>query len=150
MITNEPTHIAIVIEAGMIQDVVLEGWGADGPLPKIVVLDYDIGSAPGVSSDRNTIVVNGNPAPAWCHFEKSRRYEAAPSGSMRPSDVFAQTVQFERADKIEKLMLEVLDMQDRVEQFDKSHSDSNGQSLAAQVKAWLPVLTHYLSELEAL
>jgi len=150
MITNAPTYIAIVIEAGTIQDVVLEGWGADGPLPKIVVLDYDIGSAPGVSSDRNTIVVNGNPAPAWCHFEKSRRYEAAPSGSMRPSDVFAQTVQFERADKIEKLMLEVLDMQDRVEQFDKSHPDSNGQSLAAQVKAWLPVLTHYLSELEAL
>ena len=147
MITDDPTHIAIVIEGGMIQDVVLEGWGADGPLPKIVVLDYDIGSAPGVSSDRNTIVVNGNPAPAWCHFEKSRRYEAAPAGSMRPSDVFAQTVQFERADKIETLLQEIVAMYNSVEQFDKGYGPNNCEALHANVKAWLPILKQYLSDL---
>lgn len=147
MITSDPTHIAIVIEGGMIQDVVLEGWGADGPLPKIVVLDYDIGSAPGVSSDRNTIVVNGNPAPAWCHFEKSRRYEAAPSGSMRPSDVFAQTVQFERADKIETILREIVAItQGVIGGIDRGNSQ-NGEALLANVKAWLPTLRQYLSDL---
>lgn len=150
MITDEPTHIAIVIEGGMIQDVVLEGWGANGPLPKVVVLNYDIGCAPGVRSDRNTIVVDGNPAPAWCHLEESRRYEAAPAGSMRPSDVLAQMVQFERADKIETLLREIVAMCNSVEQFDKGRAPNNCEALYANVKAWLPTFKQYLTELEAL
>lgn len=141
MITSDPTHIAIVIEGGMIQDVLLEGCGADGPLPKIVVVDCDIGRAPGVSSDVKTIVVKGKTA--WCYIGSTTLYETAPSGTLRPRYVFDQIDRFERTDRVEQILKEIA----AITQGVIGGNSQNGEALLANVKAWLPTLRQHLSDL---
>jgi len=37
----QPPTIAVIVEGGLVQTTLIEGWPAHQPLPRIVVVDYD-------------------------------------------------------------------------------------------------------------
>lgn len=66
--------MAVVIEGGLVQTIIIQAWPAEIPLPRIVIVDYDI---EGASDDEITrFSIGGDPAEAFCRGEVPQVYEA--------------------------------------------------------------------------
>jgi len=66
--------MAVVIEGGLVQTIIVQAWPAVIPLPRIVIVDYDI---EGASDDEITrFSIGRDPAEAFCRGEAPQVYEA--------------------------------------------------------------------------
>jgi hypothetical protein len=78
--------IAVVIEGGLVQTIIIEAWPAEIPLPRIVIVDYDI---EGASDDEITrFSIGSDPAEAFCRGEVPQVYEAL-ADALSPQVVLA-------------------------------------------------------------
>lgn len=83
----QPPTIAAVVEGGLIQTTLIEGWPAHQPLPHIVVVDYD---KEGARDDELTEFCIGNEIlEALCHVELPSVYEAFDTPALSPRAVLA-------------------------------------------------------------
>ena len=66
--------MAVVIEGGLVQTIIVQAWPAEIALPRIVIVDYDI---EGASDDEITrFSIGSDPAEAFCRGEVPQVYEA--------------------------------------------------------------------------
>lgn len=78
--------LAVVIEGGLVQTIIVQEWPAEIPLPRIVIVDYDI---EGASDDEITrFSIGSDPAEAFCRGETPQVYEALPD-ALSPKVVLA-------------------------------------------------------------
>ena len=78
--------MAVVIEGGLVQTIIVQAWPAEIPLPRIVIVDYDI---EGASEDEITrFSIGSDPAEAFCRGEVPQVYEAL-ADALSPKVVLA-------------------------------------------------------------
>ena len=78
--------MAVVIEGGLVQTIIIQAWPAEIPLPRIVIVDYDI---EGTSDDEITrFSIGSDPAEAFCRGEVPQVYEAL-ADALSPKVVLA-------------------------------------------------------------
>jgi hypothetical protein len=78
--------LAVVIEGGLVQTIIVEDWPTVIPLPRIVIVDYDI---EGASDDEITrFFIGSDPAEAFCRGEAPQVYESI-SDALSPKVVLA-------------------------------------------------------------
>jgi len=75
--------MAIVLEGGLVQDVILQDWPSHIPLPRIVVVDYDTDSA-----EITRFPFGDEIAEAVCHIEIPVIYESRDK-ALSPNTVLA-------------------------------------------------------------
>lgn len=86
MSPNSKVIMAIVLEGGQVQDVILENWAADVALPRCVVVDYDIDDLDDAEIVHFTVA--HEPARAGCHHAPVARLEdLLGTGTLVPSQV---------------------------------------------------------------
>lgn len=72
-ISQTPPSIAIVLEGGLVQSVIVEDWPLPISLPRVVVVDYDIGDAD--EDDLTSFFIGDTPVQALCHSQAPDVYE---------------------------------------------------------------------------
>ena len=78
--------MAVVIEGGLVQTIIIQAWPAEIPLPRIVIVDYDI---EGASDDEITrFSIGSDPAEAFCRGEVPQVFEAL-ADALSPKAVLA-------------------------------------------------------------
>jgi len=83
----QPPTIAVIVEGGLVQTTLIEGWPAHQPLPRIVVVDYD---KEGARDDELTEFCIGNEiVEALCHVELPSVHEAFDTPALSPCAVLA-------------------------------------------------------------
>jgi hypothetical protein len=70
---SHPPCLAIVIEGGLVQRILLQDWPAQMPSPRIVVVDYDIDGAD--EDALSHFSIGDTPEAALCHREIPERCE---------------------------------------------------------------------------
>lgn len=66
--------MAVVLEGGLVQSILLQDWPAQLPLPRIAVVDYDINDAG--DHEITQFTIDGKPAQAICRAEVPETYES--------------------------------------------------------------------------
>ncbi|MGK8436742.1 hypothetical protein ACRS3X_05200 [Ectopseudomonas hydrolytica] len=77
-----PPYIAIVIEGGVIQDVITEHWPSQLPRPRIVVVDYDKDGAR--DDELIEFSIGDEILEALCHVEVPTPFEAFDKPTLSP------------------------------------------------------------------
>lgn len=70
-------YLAVVLEGGLVQSVIVQDWSSPLPPPRIVVVDYDIDSAD--EDELTHFSIGADPDVALCHSEVPERYEDCPA-----------------------------------------------------------------------
>jgi hypothetical protein len=78
--------LAVVLEGGLVRSTLVQGWPDSVPLPRIVIVDYDIDGAD--EDDLMHFSIGNSPTTARCHSEIPGRYEDF-STALSPKDVLA-------------------------------------------------------------
>ena len=77
--------IAVVIENGVVQTILIEGWPDQFPLPRIVVVDFDKEGAD--ESELTEFVIGNEIVEALCHVEVPSVYESFDKPALSPRTV---------------------------------------------------------------
>jgi len=77
---------AVVLEGGLVQDIIVQDWPAHLPLPAFVVVDYDTGGA--MDDEITPVTVGNTQAEALCRSETVAVFESIP-GALSPRAVLA-------------------------------------------------------------
>ena len=79
--------IAVVIEGGVVQTILIEGWPDQFRLPRIVVVDYDKEGAD--ESELTAFAIGNEIVEALCHVEVPSVYESFDTPALSPCMVLA-------------------------------------------------------------
>ena len=79
--------IAVVIEGGVVQTILIEGWPDQFRLPRIVVVDYDKEGAD--ESELTAFAIGNEIVEALCHVEVPSVYESFDKPALSPCMVLA-------------------------------------------------------------
>ena len=74
--------IAVVIEGGVVQTILIERWPDQFPLPRVVVVDYDKEGAD--ESELTSFAVGNEIEEALCHVKVPTVYESADRPVLSP------------------------------------------------------------------
>lgn len=77
--------IAVVVEGGLIQTVITEGWPNDLPRPRIVVVDYDKDGA--LDDELTEFSIGDEILEALCHVEVPTPFETFDKPALSPRAV---------------------------------------------------------------
>jgi hypothetical protein len=70
---SQTPFIAVVLEGGQVRSTIAQDWPDSVPLPRVVIVDYDIDGAD--EDDLTHFSIGNSPAIALCHSEVPIRYE---------------------------------------------------------------------------
>jgi hypothetical protein len=70
---SQTPFIAVVLEGGLVQTTTVQDWPDSVPLPRVVIVDYDIDGAD--EEDLTHFSIGNTPMVALCHSEVPDRYE---------------------------------------------------------------------------
>lgn len=79
--------IAVVIEGGIVQTILIESWPDQFPLPRFVVVDYDKEGAD--ERELTEFVIGNEIVEALCHVEVPSTYESFDRPAVSPCAVLA-------------------------------------------------------------
>ena len=85
MTLTQIPSIAIVIEGGLVQTTLVEGWPSQVPLPQIVIVDYDDDWA--TEDELTTFTIGNEVVDALCHLEIPQAYESFKTPALSPCAV---------------------------------------------------------------
>jgi hypothetical protein len=71
---SQTPYIAVVLEGGLVQTVILEAWPPAVPLPRILVVDYDTEGAD--DDELTTFTIGADHYEAVCHGVEPTVYES--------------------------------------------------------------------------
>ena len=70
---SQTPSLAVVLDGGLVQSLIVQDWPAQLPPPRVVIVDYDIDGAD--ENDLTHFSLGGKPEIALCHSEIPDRYE---------------------------------------------------------------------------
>lgn len=91
--SNIPT-IAIVLEGGVVQTTLIEGWPSHLSRPHIVVVDYDTEGMP--ENELTSFGIGNDVLTACCHVQTPDAYETFDTPALSPRAVFAALGELDR------------------------------------------------------
>jgi hypothetical protein len=74
MSTTAIPSLAVVIEGGLVQSVIVQDWPKSVPRPRVAIVDYDTDGAN--EDDLLRFTIGSTPAQALCHSEMVEVYES--------------------------------------------------------------------------
>ena len=128
--------MAIVLDAGQVQDVILEHWPSTDLLPQVLVVDYDTEGCP--DHGRTRFKVGAEVSEAACKLIDPRLSESH-GDWLVPSTVIKAMHETDEARKLSprqhgrKLMREILEMDRELEAAERSPDGSDYNDLYALV-----------------
>lgn len=84
---SRATSIAVVLEGGSVQTIIVQDWPTPIPLPHVVIVDYDDDEV--AESERTTFTIGGTRVDALCHAQIPDVYEAFRIPALSPKAVLA-------------------------------------------------------------
>ncbi|MDR2882089.1 MAG: hypothetical protein LBV29_09380 [Azoarcus sp.] len=76
--------LSVILDGGIVHQIVVQDWPADLPLPQAVVVDYDDGID---ERDLQLVTVGADEFRAWCYPVAVDSFEKNPTDTVSPAAV---------------------------------------------------------------